>query len=460
MSSWRNLLTIAGHVVGMKERDTLGVKDNRTLFDGKDELNITNNTIKAADLKRLNLQTFDPGYVNTTCCKSTVSFIDGGKGILRYRGVPIEQLAEKSTQLETAFLVIYGEFPTPSQLSKFSSLVMEHMALNSDLLKRSESLKHCFPSKAHPMHMLAAGFTILGSFYDEQNPASAGQDIYKDENVRNAQIVRILGTGPTLAAMAFCHNTGRKFTMPKLSLGYAENFLRMIGMVEDHTGVPNPKLVKALDVLFILHAEHELNCSTSAMRHISSSNACVYTATSGAVAALFGPKHGGANEAVLHMLEEIGSADNVEAFVQRVKDRKAQLMGFGHRVYKNYDPRAKIVRRLCDDVFSICGRDPLIDVAIKLEQIALSDNYFIERKLYPNVDFYSGLIYKAMGFPINFFTCLFAVPRLAGWLAHWVESIQDPDTKIYRPFQIYKGYVLRDYEAMGLRKPLVQVKNV
>jgi len=309
------------------------------------------------------------------------------------------------------------------------------------------------------MHMVCAGFTILGSFYNAQNPAEAGQDIYKDAAVRNQQVGRILGAGPTILAMAYCHSTGRTFTPPKPELGYTENFMTMIGMVEKN-GAPNPKLVNALDVLFILHAEHELNCSTSAMRHVSSSNACVYTAVSGSVAALFGPRHGGANEAVLKMLEQIGDIKNVPDFIKKVKNREAQLMGFGHRVYKNYDPRAKIVRKLCDDVFSVCGRDPLIDIAMALEKIALEDDFFVSRKLYPNVDFYSGLIYKAMGFPTDFFTCLFTLPRLAGWLAHWVEWVEDPENRIYRPFQVYKGIDLRDYEPLEKRKQLVDVKSI
>jgi citrate synthase len=428
--------------------ETLSVTNKKT---GKTaEIKIKDNTIKASDLKQVGLKTYDPGYTNTTCCYSTVSWIDGDKGILRYRGIPIEQLAVKSSHLEVCFLVIYGELPTSSQLATFSQAVMQESLLDKELMKRASALEKCFRQTAHPMHQVCAGFAILGSFYNDQNPAAAGQDIYKDKAVRNKQVIRLLGAGATITAMAFCHSTGKKFTPPNPALGYAENFLTMIGMTEG--GKVNPKLSKALDVLFILHAEHELNCSTSAMRHITSSNACVYTAVAAATAALFGPKHGGANEAVLHMLKEIGDVKNVEGFVKKVKNREAQLMGFGHRVYKNYDPRAKIVRKLCDDVFSVLGRDPLIEVAMALEKIALEDEYFVSRKLYPNVDFYSGLIYKAMGFPTDFFTCLFTLPRLAGWLAHWSEWVDDPDNKIYRPFQIYTGYDVRDYQDASGRK--------
>eukprot|EP00929_Paragymnodinium_shiwhaense_P054869 TRINITY_DN274_c0_g2_i1.p1 TRINITY_DN274_c0_g2~~TRINITY_DN274_c0_g2_i1.p1 ORF type:complete len:458 (-),score=124.31 TRINITY_DN274_c0_g2_i1:138-1511(-) len=422
--------------------NTITITDNRT---GKStEIEVKDNTIKATDLKKLSLKTFDPGYMNTTCCISKISFIDGDKGILRYRGVPIEQLATKSTHLETAYLVIFGEVPSKAQLSSFSEKVMGEACMTTELLRRADMLRHAFRKRAHPMHQVCAGFSILGSFYNNQNPAEAGQDIYKNTEVRNEQIARIIGMGSTIMAMAYCHSTGRHFTKPNPKLGYTENFLTMIGMTEN--GVPHPKLAKALDVLFVLHAEHELNCSTSAMRHIASSNACVYTAISGSVAALFGPRHGGANEAVLRMLEKIGDIKNVPEFIKKVKNREATLMGFGHRVYKNYDPRAKIVRSLCDDVFAVCGRDPLIDVAMALEKIALEDDYFVSRKLYPNVDFYSGLIYKAMGFPTDYFTCLFTLPRLAGWLAHWVEWVEDPENRIYRPFQVYKGIDLRDYQ--------------
>lgn len=435
---------VLGHVSSSLEvkptasSETATVTNNKT---GKSaDIQITDGTIKASDLKQVSLKTYDPGYTNTTCCVSTISFIDGDKGILRYRGIPIEQLAEKSSHLASSYLVIYGELPTPKQLETFSKRIMQASCLTEDLMARAQHLSKAFPHTAHPMHMLCAGFTILGSCFPEQNPAAAGGDVYKDPVVRNQQIERIMGAGATLSAMAYCHSKSIRMNMPDPNLGYAENFLNMIGMQV------HPKLAKALDVLMILHEEHELNCSTSSMRHISSSNACVYTAVSGAVAALFGPLHGGANEAVLRMLEEIGDVKNVPGFVERVKSRDAQLMGFGHRVYKNFDPRAKIVRKICDDVFEICGRDPLLDVAMALEKIALEDDFFISRKLYPNVDFYSGLIYKAMGFPTDFFTCLFALPRLAGWLSHWNEFIDDKDRKIYRPFQVYKGIDVRSYE--------------
>jgi len=428
--------------------DTLSVVDNRT---GKSyDIKITDNTIKGGDLKAIKgtdgqgLMTFDPGYGATTCCVSKISFIDGDKGILRYRGIPIEQLAEKSSYMETSFLVLYGELPTAAQLQKFEKEVMQHSFINQDLNKMTE----CFRYDAHPMGMLCAAFAALGTLHPEANPAIAGQNIYKDPAVRNKQILRIIGNGPTLAAMAYRHKIGRPFIQPNPELSYTENFLYMLDVMhEGPNGFrPHPKIVHAVDVLLILHAEHELNCSTSAMRHLASSNVDVYTSISAATGALYGPRHGGANEAVLRMLEKIGHKDNVADFVQKVKDRKETLMGFGHRVYKNYDPRATIVRKLVDDVFAICGTDELLEVAMALEKIALEDEYFKSRKLYPNVDFYSGLIYKALGIPTDMYTIMFALPRLTGWLAHWQEWVVDPDNKIYRPFQVYKGIDVRDYE--------------
>jgi len=301
--------------------------------------------------------------------------------------------------------------------------------------------------------MLCSAFAALGTLHPEANPAVAGQSVYNDPTVRNKQIMRILGNGPTLAAMAYRHKIGRPAVLPNPDFGYIENFLYMLDVM--HEGPkgfrPHPKLVNAVDVLFTLHAEHELNCSTSSMRHQASSNVDVYTCISGAVGALYGPRHGGANEAVLRMLEKIGDVKNIPAFVEKVKAGKEKLMGFGHRVYKSFDPRAKIVRKLCDDVFGICGRDPLIETAEALEKIALSDDYFKSRKLYPNVDFYSGLIYKALGIPTDMFTILFALPRLTGWLAHWQEWTVDKDNKIYRPFQVYKGIEVRDFEEVSKR---------
>mmetsp|Transcript_81161 Transcript_81161/g.216875 ORF Transcript_81161/g.216875 Transcript_81161/m.216875 type:complete len:518 (-) Transcript_81161:182-1735(-) len=438
--------------------DTITVTDNRT---GKSyTLPITDNTIKANDLKQVKspdgapLKTYDPGYMNTTCCISKISFIDGDKGILRYRGYPIEQLAEKSSFVEVAYLLVYGELPTAPQLAEWNRNIMRHSMIHNDMYKLHEAFRY----DAHPMGMLVSALAAKGTLHPEANPALAGQDCYKDLALRNKQIVRILGGGPTIAAIAYRHRIGRPNVPSNADLGYVENFLYMLDVL--HEGPteykPHPTLVKALDVLFILHAEHELNCSTSAMRHLASSNVDVYTATAAAAGALYGPRHGGANEAVLRMLERIGSVERIPQFVQDVKDRKEKLMGFGHRVYKNYDPRARLVRKIADDVFAICGRQPLIEVAMELEKVALSDEYFVKRKLYPNVDFYSGLIYKAMGFPEDMFTILFAVPRLAGWLAHWSEWIDDPDNKIYRPFQVYKGEDKRDFPDMANRKELVK----
>jgi len=438
--------------------ETVTVTDNRT---GKSyELKITDNTIKAGDLKQIvgptgkPLKTFDPGYTNTTCCVSRISDIDGDKGILRYRGIPIEQLAEKSTFMETAFLVIYGHLPTQTQLQGFSHEVLEHSYVSSDMTKLHEAFRY----DAHPMGMLCSAFAAMGTLHPEANPAVAGGTLYQDVSVRNKQIYRILGGGPTLAAIGYRHRAGLPFVQPNPQLSYMENFLYMLDVMQEGPDGyrPHPTLVKAMDILFILHCEHELNCSTSAMRHASSSSVDVYTAISSSVGALYGPRHGGANEAVLRMLEVIGDVSNVEAFVKKVKNREATLMGFGHRVYKNYDPRAKIVRKICDQVFALCGKDPLIDIAMELERTALADDYFVSRKLYPNVDFYSGLIYKSIGIPTDMFTILFALPRLVGWLAHWSEWIDDPDNKIYRPFQIYKGIELRDYEDMSNRQELVR----
>lgn len=439
------------------DEESLSVTDNRT---GKTyKLPINDNTIRATDLKQIKspngaiLKTFDPGYMNTTCCISRISYIDGDKGILRYRGIPIEVLAEKSNFLEVSFLLINGCLPTKDQLDSWSDRVMNHSFVHSDM----EAMHQTFRYDAHPMGMLTAAFAALGTLHPEQNPALAGQAIYENKQVRNKQIIRVLGNGPTLAAMAYRNRIGRPFVQPNSKLGYVENFLYMLdnmGEAQDNYK-PHPTLVKALDTLFVLHAEHELNCSTSAMRHLASSNVDVFTATSAACAALYGPRHGGANEAVLRMLEQIGHVENIPPFIEKVKKREAMLMGFGHRVYKNFDPRAKIVRKIADDVFKVTGRDELIDVAVELERIALSDEFFIKRKLYPNVDFYSGLIYKAMGFPTDMFTILFAVPRLAGWLAHWNEWLDDPENRIYRPFQIYKGNGITEYVDMASRKPEV-----
>lgn len=432
---------------------TLTVTDSRT--GKKYELPISEHgTLRGTDLKQITaggdgvgLRVYDNGYVNTTACRSYVSYIDGDAGILRYRGYPIEQLAERSSFLETSYLVLYGHLPGAAQLSRWEEAVMRHSALPVAV----EDVLSALPHDAHPMGVILTGLAALSTCHPEQNPALAGQNIYKSKQVQDKQIVRLVGKIPTLAAFAYHRASGRKPAPPNQKLGYAENFLYMLDSAARPDYRPNPRLARALDILFLLHAEHELNCSTSAARHLASSGVDVYTAVQGAVGALYGPLHGGANEAVLRMLQRIGSRENVPAFLDAVKSRKEIMFGFGHRVYKNYDPRATIIRKVADEVFSITGRDPLIDVAMELEKAARSDEFFVSRKLYPNVDFYSGLVYRAMGFPPQFFTVLFAVPRVTGYLAHWRETLADPDTKIIRPQQDYCGEWLRSYENLEAR---------
>jgi citrate synthase len=439
---------------------TLTVVDNRT---GRHyEVAISDHgTIKATDLKKITaggdgvgLRTYDNGYVNTTACHSRVSYIDGDRGILRYRGYPIEQLAEQSNFLEVSYLVVYGSLPNTSQLQRWTEAVMRHSALPVSV----EATIAALPHDAHPMGTILTGLCALSTLHPEQNPALAGQNIYQSKEVQDKQIVRLIGKIPTLAALAYHRASGRKPAQPNQNLGYTENFLYMLD-AGSHPGYrPNPRLARALDILFILHAEHELNCSTSAARHLASSGVDVYTVVAGAVGALYGPLHGGANEAVLRMLQRIGSVDNVGPFLEGVKNRKERMFGFGHRIYKNYDPRAKIIRQVAEEVFQIAGRDPLIDVALALEKAARSDEYFVKRKLYPNVDFFSGLVYRAMGFPPQFFTVLFAIPRITGYLAHWRETLADPDTKIVRPQQDYRGEWLRGYQALAQRPQVVDPK--
>ncbi|KAL5665223.1 hypothetical protein ACJX0J_025331, partial [Zea mays] len=345
------------------------------------------------------LKIYDPGYLNTAPVRSSICYIDGDEGILRYRGYPIEELAESSSFVEVAYLLMYGNLPTQSQLAGWEFAISQHSAVPQGLLDIIQSMPH----DAHPMGVLASAMSTLSVFHPDANPALQGQDLYKSKQVRDKQIVRVLGKAPTIAAAAYLRLAGRPPVLPLNTLSYSENFLYMLDSLGDRTYKPNPRLARALDILFILHAEHEMNCSTAAVRHLASSGVDVFTALSGGVGALYGPLHGGANEAVLKMLNEIGSMENIPDFIVGVKNRKRKMSGFGHRVYKNYDPRAKVIRKLADEVFSIVGRDPLIEVAIALEKAALSDEYFIKRKLYPNVDFYSGLIYRAMGFPTEFF---------------------------------------------------------
>lgn len=431
--------------------------DNRT---GKTyTIPIEDNTIHASKLFAIKapgvggLRSFDPAYLYTCSARSKISFIDGDKGILRYRGYPIEQLAEKSTFMECAFLVLYGELPTPQQAEYFNTRVMRHTYVHEELKKMMRSFRY----DAHPMGMVMSSMAALSTFHPEANPSLVGQDVYKSKTMRNKQIQRAMGTMSTISAYAYRHRIGRPFVDPSASLSYTENYLYMLDKLSHKDFKPHPKLAKALDVLFILHLEHELNCGTAAMRHLASSGVDVYSCIAGAIAGLYGPRHGGANEAVVRMLTEIGKVENIPAFIEGVKNKSRRLMGFGHRVYKNHDPRARIIRKLADDVFAILGKEPLIEVAVELERIALSDPYFIDRKLYPNVDFYSGLIYKAMGFPTDYFPILFAIPRTAGWLAHWYEFLDDPDNKIVRPHQVYKGYGKRDYVEPNQRTTVTQL---
>mmetsp|Transcript_62878 Transcript_62878/g.73164 ORF Transcript_62878/g.73164 Transcript_62878/m.73164 type:complete len:480 (-) Transcript_62878:173-1612(-) len=432
--------------------DTLSVTDNRT--GKKYELPIKHDYINANDIGKISgpdgevLRSYDPGYMNTIACTSRISYIDGDKGILTYRGYPIEQLAEKSTFLEVAFLLIYGELPTAQDFEIWQKKIMTHTFIHTDVGTMMQSFRY----DAHPMGILVSTLATVSTLHPEANPALAGEKVYNDKKVRNKQIHRLLGTVPTLAANAYRHRIGRNYNKPQKDLGYIENFLYMMDRLNEPKYKPHPKITRALDILFILHAEHELNCSTAAVRHLASSGVDVYTTMACAAGALYGPRHGGANEAVLRMLDAIGKKENIAQYVQDVKDRKKLLFGFGHRIYKNYDPRAKIVRKIAEDVFEILGKEPLIEIAVELEKIALNDEYFIKRKLYPNVDFYTGVIYKALGFPTDMFPVLFTIPRVAGWIAHWTEFLDDPENKIVRPRQNYVGYQHRDYIPVQNRK--------
>jgi citrate synthase len=426
--------------------DTLTITDNR---NGKQyEIPIQDGTIKATDLRQIRvtadefgMMTYDPAFMNTAACKSRITFIDGDKGVLLYRGYPIEQLAERSDFLEVAYLILFGELPTPKAYDDWARQVTLHTMLHTNLAKLMEGFRH----DAHPMGMFISTVGALSTFYPD------AKDIFSPES-RRLQTVRLIAKVPSIAAYAFRHSIGRPFNQPDNDLSYAGNFLSMLFRMTELRYTPNPVLERALDVLFILHADHEQNCSTSTMRAIGSSHADPYSALAGAAAALYGPLHGGANEAVLRMLHEIGSINNVPAFIKRVKAGEGRLMGFGHRVYKSYDPRAKIIKRMADLVFDVTGKNPLLEMALELERIALEDEYFVSRKLYPNVDFYSGLIYQAMGFPVDMFPVLFAIPRTAGWIAQWEEMLNDPDQKIARPRQIYLGHAPRDYAPRDKRK--------
>ena len=426
--------------------ETLTITDNRT---GKQyEVPIQDGTIKATDLRQIKvtsdefgMMTYDPAFMNTAACKSRITFIDGDNGVLLYRGYPIEQLAEQSDFLETAYLILFGELPTGKASEEWTRQITLHTMLHTNIAKLMEGYRH----DAHPMGMFIGTVGALSTFYPD------AKDIFSQES-RRLQTVRLIAKVPSIAAYAFRHSIGRPFNQPDNDLSYAGNFLSMLFRMTELKYRPNPVLERALDVLFILHADHEQNCSTSTMRAIGSSQADPYSALAGAAAALYGPLHGGANEAVLRMLHEIGSISNVPAFIKRVKAGEGRLMGFGHRVYKSYDPRAKIIKRMADLVFDVTGKNPLLEMALELERIALEDEYFVSRKLYPNVDFYSGLIYQAMGFPVDMFPVLFAIPRTAGWIAQWEEMLNDADQKIARPRQIYLGPGPRDYVPREKRK--------
>ncbi len=422
--------------------DSLEVKDNRT---GKVfTLPITEGTIRANDLLQLKgpgdetgLRAYDPAFLNTASCRSAITYIDGDNGILRYRGYPIEQLAEKSTFLEVAWLLRHGELPTQTEYNEWVHHITYHTYVHENVKRFLEGFRY----DAHPMSMLCSSVAALSAFYPQAH------DIHDPEQ-RNISTIRLIAKLPTLAAFAYRHAKGLPIIYPDNDLTYVENFLSMVARMSEPKYEANPVFTRALEILFILHADHEQNCSTNAVRAVGSSHVDPFSAVAAGIAALFGPLHGGANEAVLHMIKEIEHPKNIPAFIEQVKTGKGEtkLMGFGHRVYKSYDPRAKIVKKLADEVFAQVGMDKDLEIALELERIALSDDYFIKRKLYPNVDFYTGLIYRSMAFPTDFFTVLFAVARTAGWLAQWEEMLLDKEQKIARPRQIYTGYAERKYE--------------
>jgi citrate synthase len=425
--------------------NTLTVTDNRT---GRDyTLPIEDGAVRAIDLRQIKvdeedfgLMSYDPAFLNTASTRSTITYIDGDKGILRYRGYPIEQLAEEGSYLETAYLLLFGELPTKSELDVWENEITHHTLVHENVKQLMEGFRY----DAHPMGMFVSVVAALSTFYPEASRVD-------DPNVRLVQIHRLIAKVPTIAAWSYRHNRGLPYVYPDNGLGFVEDFLTMMFRMAEPRYEAHPTLVRALEVLFILHADHEQNCSANAMRAIGSSKVDPYSAMAGAAAALYGPLHGGANEAVLRMLAEIGDVSQVPEFVEGVKAGKGRLMGFGHRVYKNYDPRAKIIKRVADEVFEVTGRNRLLDIALELERIALEDEYFVERKLYPNVDFYSGIIYQALGLPVAMFPVMFAIPRTAGWLAQWLEMIQDPEQKIARPRQLYLGSEERDYVPLADR---------
>ena len=426
-------------------QDTLTITDNRT---GQTyTMPVENGTIRAMDLRKIKtspedfgLMTYDPAFMNTASCKSAITYIDGDKGILRYRGYPIEVLAEHCTYLEVAYLILFGELPTTAQLKDWVHEITHHTMLHETTKKFMEGFRY----NAHPMVMLVSTVAALSNVYpDSKN--------IQDPTTRLLQVKRLIGKTPSIAAMSYRHLGGFPYVYPDNDLTYTENFMNMLWRMVEPKYVANPVISRALDILFILHADHEQNCSANAMRAVGSSHTDPYLATSAAAAALSGPLHGGANEEVLKMLHEIGSKDNVAAYVKKIKEGKGKLMGFGHRVYKNYDPRAKIIKWAADRLFEVTGRNTKIEIAMELERIALEDDYFVNRKLYPNVDFYSGIMYEAMGFKPEMFTVLFAIPRTAGWLAQWQEMLTDPEQKIARPRQVWIGHETREFVPIEQR---------
>jgi len=425
--------------------DSLTITDNRT--GTSYEVPIQDGTIRATELRRIKvdeddfgLMTYDPAYMNTAACRSAITYLDGEAGVLEYRGYPIEQLAEHSTYLEVAYLLIHGELPTRAQCEQWTHEITIHTFVHENVKEFMRGYRY----DAHPMGMLLSSVGALSTFYPDANRI-------EDPEIRYSHVIRLIAKMPTLAAFAFRHNMGQPYVYPDNDLNYPGNFLGMLYKMTELKYEPDPRLERALDILFILHADHEQNCSTSAVRSVGSSRVDPYSATAAGVAALYGPLHGGANEAVLRMLTRIGDKAQIPDFIAGVKAGKERLMGFGHRVYKNYDPRAKIIKSAADDVFEVTGKNPLLDIALELEKIALEDSYFVERKLYPNVDFYSGLIYEALGMPVDMFPVLFAIPRTSGWIAQWLEMVDDDEQKIARPRQVYTGRRARDYVPVGER---------
>jgi citrate synthase len=445
MSTETDTKAAAGDGVAQDGRGTLSVTDNRT---GRSyEIEISDGTVRSTDFRQIKvsdddfgLMTYDPAFMNTASCRSEITYLDGEAGVLEYRGYPIEQLAEKSTYLEVAYLLVHGELPTSKELEEWIGEITIHTFVHENIKGFMQGFRH----DAHPMGMLLGSVGALSTFYPDAN------DITDPEN-RHIQTIRLIAKMPTLAAFAYRHNMGMPYVYPDNDLAYSGNFLSMMYKMTELKYEPDPRLERALDILFILHADHEQNCSTSAVRSVGSSQVDPYSAIAAGVAALYGPLHGGANEAVLRMLKRIETKENIPAFIKGVKEGNERLMGFGHRVYKNYDPRAKIIKKATEDVFEVTGKNPLLEIATELERIALEDEYFISRKLYPNVDFYSGLIYEAMGLPVAMFPVMFAIGRTGGWIAQWLEMVQDPEQKIARPRQIYTGGRERDYVPIEQR---------